>query len=151
MFDVSAFRDLCRSHGLAATYQRQLIYETAMEPPGHASAEAIYKKVNKRMPGISLATVYKNLHTFIDSGLLGQVTLHHGSLLVDGNREAHHHLVCVRCRSITDLKEEELGKLPLPRRLPKGFQVKRVAVDILGVCHSCAGSSGRRKSKSHHS
>ena len=85
-----------------------------MAPPGHASAEAIYKKVNKRMPGISLATVYKNLHTFIDSGLLGQVTLHHGSLLVDGNREAHHHLVCVRCRSITDLKAEELGPLPLP-------------------------------------
>ncbi len=149
MLDIREFRALCRRHGLAATYQRQMIYETAMAPPGHASAEAIYAQVSKRMPGISLATVYKNLRIFIDCGLLGQVSLHSGSLRVEGNHDPHHHLVCVRCKAIVDLKYEEVGGVRLPRKLPAGFQVQRVAVEVLGVCKACAGRRVKaRKMKS---
>ncbi len=144
---IEQFRDICRRHGLAATYQRQVIYETAMAPPGHASAEAIYERVRRRIPGISLATVYKNLRTFIDYGVLGQVSLHNGSLRVEGNPDPHHHLVCTRCKSITDLNEEELEPIRLRRELPDGFRVQRIAIDLLGLCKKCAGRDGRRKTR----
>ncbi len=151
MFGPAQFRELCHQHGLAATYQRQVIFETATAPPGHASPEAIYDRVRKRIPGISLATVYKNLRVFIDSGLLGQVSLHNGSLRVESNPEPHHHLVCVRCRSITDLKEDELEPIRFRRKLPYGFRAQRVAVDILGICEACAAQPGRsRKQKQSH-
>jgi len=129
---------------LAATFQRQIIYETAMAPPGHASPEAIYDRVRKKIPGISLATVYKNLRTFIDSGLLGQVSLHNGSLRVENNPEPHHHMVCIHCKAIVDLKEEELEPIRFRRKLPHGFRVERVAVDILGTCADCVRSTKAR-------
>ena len=146
-------RSLFHRHGLAATHQRQVIYEMAAAPPGHASPEAIYARVRKKIPGISLATVYKNLRTFIDKGLLGQVSLHSGSLRVESNPAPHHHLVCTRCKSIVDLKEEDLEPIRFRHKLPHGFRAQRVAVDILGTCKACSthGPNPRKKSELHNS
>ena len=138
------FRELCHRHDLAATHQRQVIYETVLSLAGHPSPEAIYAKVRRKIPSISLATVYKNLRTFLDSGMLQEVSLHHGSLRVETNQRPHHHLVCVRCKTITDLEEADLKPFPLPQELPRGFQVKRIAVDVLGICEACSKAERAR-------
>jgi len=132
------FRALCHRHHLAATHQRQVIYEAVVSLPGHPNPEDIYARVRKKVPSISLATVYKNIRTFLDCGMLQEVSLHHGSLRVETNYHPHHHLVCVSCKSITDLDAAHLGPLRFRQALPHGFQVKRVAVDVLGVCGTCA-------------
>jgi len=135
------FRERCHEYGLAATHQRLVIYETVRSLHGHPSPEIIYAKVRKKLPSISLATVYKNLHTFIASGMLREVSLHRGSLRVESNQEPHHHLVCTQCRSITDLDEEGIDPVRLRHKLPAGFLVSRIAVDVLGVCPKCSGRS----------
>ena len=132
------FRELCHQHGLAATHQRQIIYETVLSLHGHPSPEAIYDKVRRKIPSISLATVYKNIQTFLESGMLREVSLHHGALRVEPNTHPHHHLVCIRCKSISDLDEDNLGPIRLMQKLPAGFQVKRISVDVLGVCDACS-------------
>ena len=131
------FVALCRSHGLAATHQRRMIYATVASLHGHPSPELIYEKVKKKIPSISLATVYNNVRTFLASGMLREVSMHHGSLRVEPNNHEHHHLVCVRCRSITDLHAKNLGLLRLKTQ-PRGFRVTRIAVDVLGICAACA-------------
>jgi Fur family transcriptional regulator, peroxide stress response regulator len=145
MTTSSNFHSLCRKHKLAATHQRQVIYETVMSLHGHPSPEVIYEKVKKKIPAISLATVYKNVRTFLGSGMLREVSVHHGSLKVEPNEHAHHHLVCTRCKQITDLDEESLGPVRIPDRIPahikdwpRGFQVTRIAIDVLGICAACA-------------
>ena len=138
------FRELCQQHNLVATHQRQIIYETVMSLPGHPSPEAIYDQVKTQIPSISLATVYKNIQTFLDSGMLREVSLHHGSMRVEPHHEPHHHLVCVRCKSIMDVDADKIEPIRLRQRLPKGFQITRIAVDILGVCESCASARGRK-------
>jgi Fur family peroxide stress response transcriptional regulator len=143
------FRELCHRHHLAATHQRQLIYETVMAMPGHPSPDAIYDKVKKRIPSISLATVYKNVRTFLNSGVLREVSLHHGSLRVEANQEAHHHLVCTNCKSITDLEQSSLKPALLLEKIPRGFEVKRIAIDVIGVCQACTSDpsgAGKRSS-----
>jgi Fur family peroxide stress response transcriptional regulator len=143
------FRELCQRHHLAATHQRQLIYEAVMAMPVHPNPEAIYDKVKKRIPSLSLATVYKNVHTFLDSGVLREVSLHHGSLRVEPNAQAHHHLICVKCKSIIDLEESSFRPALSKEKLPRGFQVKRIAIDVIGVCQACSSAtpvSGPRSS-----
>ena len=141
------FRALCHRHHLAATHQRQVIYQAVMSLPGHPSPEDIYVHVRKKVPSISLATVYKNIRTFLNSGLLQEVSLHHGSLRLEANYHPHHHLVCVKCKSITDLDAAHLGPLRFRQALPHGFQVKRVAVDVLGVCGACLARTKSKTSK----
>ncbi len=132
-----SFRDLCAAHGITVTHQRQVLFEVMQNLPGHPSPEEVYDRVRRRIPSISLATVYKNIHLFIESGLLREVSLHHGSLRVEMNGRAHHHLVCTRCKLIVDISEEELGMIGKPEMLPGGFLAERFAVDVLGRCASC--------------
>jgi Fur family transcriptional regulator, peroxide stress response regulator len=135
---IQQFRTQCRQGGLALTHQREIIYRSLIEMEDHPSPEAIYERVREQIPSISLGTVYKNLHTFLEAGMLREVSLHHGSLRVDPNTTPHHHFVCVRCKSIIDLQEADLEPVRLRRRLPPGFQVERYNVEAQGVCATCS-------------
>lgn len=131
------FRELCSASGLAVTHQRQVIYEVLQCMTGHPSPEKVYVRVKRRIPAISLATVYKNIHLFIESDLFREVSLHHGSLRVETNRRPHHHLVCTVCKAICDVDEKDLGLVKRSGKLPGGFLIERYAVDVLGRCAAC--------------
>jgi Fur family peroxide stress response transcriptional regulator len=135
--EARSFRELCRENGIAMTHQRQVLYEVMKTMEGHPSPEEVYAKVKKRVPAISLATVYKNIHLFVESGVFREVSLHHGSLRVEMNDVAHHHMVCSKCKEISDIGESELGLVPKQDKLPGGFLVERYAVDVIGVCAKC--------------
>ncbi len=138
--EANEFRSLCDRAGIPVTHQRQVIYQVLRTMHGHPSLEDVYERVKARIPAISLATVYKNIHVFIESGIFHEVSLHHGSLRVETNSRPHHHLVCTACKSITDIAAEDLG-IPAPaRKLRGGFLVQRYAVDVLGLCPACQKS-----------
>ena len=134
---TTSFAELSRRAGLPVTHQRQVIYDALVAMPGHPSPEEVYARVRKRVPSISLATVYKNLNRFLKAGLLQEMSVHHGSLRVEVNDHPHHHLVCSSCKRIEDIDSEQIGPLHVRGRLPKGFAVQRFAVDVIGLCARC--------------
>jgi Fur family peroxide stress response transcriptional regulator len=140
------FRELCTKSGLAVTHQRQVVFDSlaAMPEHHHPSPEEVYEKVRKVIPSISQATVYKTLHTFVKHGILRELSPHHGTLRVDLNTHAHHHLICTRCKSVMDIEDADLEPVKLRRRLPRGFQVERVAVEIQGLCDECSKGSQQK-------
>jgi len=131
------FAQLGRRAGLPITHQRQVIYDVLIGMPGHPSPEEVYSRVRKRIPSISLATVYKNLNRFLKAGLLQEMSMHHGSLRVEVNDHPHHHLVCSSCKKIEDIDSDQIGTLHVRGRLPKGFAVQRFSVDVIGLCARC--------------
>jgi Fur family peroxide stress response transcriptional regulator len=145
--ETTHFRQMCEQAGLAVTHQRQVIYEVLRSIDGHPSPEEVYARVKRRIPSISLATVYKNLHLFIGSGIFQQVSLHHGSMRVETNQAPHHHLLCTRCKAILDIEPELLGLAEMPRQLPSGFRMERVAVDVLGICAGCQAGEAQNASE----
>src|ERR1700684_283879 len=138
---TGSFRDLCVAHGIAVTHQRQVLFEVMQSIPGHPSPEEVYARVQECIPSISLATVYKNIHLFIESGMFREVSLHHGSMRVETNHRPHHHLVCTHCKNIIDIDAADLGIATKTRKLPGGFLAERFAVDVLGICADCQKSS----------
>lgn len=134
---VATFSEMCRKHGLAATHQRRTIYDVLQRMHGHPAPEEVYARVRKRIPSISLATVYKNIHLFIERGALREVSQHHGPLHLELNARPHHHLVCTVCHSITDVDEDALEIKVDARKLPKGHSIEGHTVDILGRCAFC--------------
>jgi Fur family peroxide stress response transcriptional regulator len=137
MDTAASFRKLCEERGIAVTHQRQVLYEVMRGMRGHPSPEEVYAGVRQQIPTISLATVYKNIHLFVESGVLREVSLHHGSRRVELAAEDHHHAVCSRCKAIFDIDESELGPMHRQERLSGGFLVERYAIDIIGLCAAC--------------
>ena len=141
MDESRSFREICQENGIAVTHQRQVLYEVMKSMHGHPSPEEVYAKVRKKVPAISLATVYKNIHLFVENGVFGEVSMHHGSVRVEMNGEEHHHMVCSKCKAITDIGEDELGLVAKRNKLPGGFLVERYSVDVIGVCAKCQKAS----------
>jgi Fur family peroxide stress response transcriptional regulator len=132
------FRELAWKCGLAATHQRQVIYETVVATPGHYSPEQIYAEVRRRTPSISLATVYNNLRLFVEHGLLREVSPRASTLLVEGNLEPHHHLVCTRCKAVQDIEGDFINFKKLSRQAPRGFDLRQSLVEVFGLCRRCS-------------
>ncbi|MCU1304185.1 MAG: ferric uptake regulator, Fur family [Candidatus Sulfotelmatobacter sp.] len=132
------FRDLAWKSGLAATHQRQVIYEAVMAAPGHYSPEQIYAAVRRQTPSISLATIYNNLRLFVEHGLLREVSPRTSTLLVEGNLEPHHHLVCTRCKAVQDIEGDFINYKKLSRQAPRGFDLTQPLVEVFGLCRRCS-------------
>lgn len=131
------FRVLAAKHGLAVTHQRQVVYEAVTASHGHHSPEDIYAVVRRRIPSISLATVYNNLRLFIECGLLREVTPHASTLRVDGNLGTHHHLVCTRCKSVQDITGDFVNFKRISRQIPDGFDLTKPVIEVFGLCRRC--------------
>src|SRR5271157_937097 len=80
----------------------------------------------------------RDLKTFVHAGMLHEVSPHHGSWRIDANRNPHHHLVCTRCRSITDLPVASLAPVKLRGAIPSGFRVEKFNIELQGICRACA-------------
>lgn len=134
---VAELRERCRLAGLSLTHQRLVIYQELMKMGDHPAPEEVYEQVRKKIPSLSLATVYNNIKTFVEHGLLRELSVHHGSLRLENNLTPHHHLVCTNCKAIEDLDEKDFEPIRLKKSLPKGFVVHRFSVEVLGLCKTC--------------
>ncbi len=135
---VADLRERCHQAGLSLTHQRLVIYEQLMLMGDHPSPEAIYERVRKKLPSLSLATVYNNIKIFVEHGLLRELSIHHGSLRLESNLDPHHHLVCTKCKVIEDIDESAFQPVRLKKSLPQGFAVHRFSVEVLGLCNKCS-------------
>jgi Fur family peroxide stress response transcriptional regulator len=55
----------------------------------------------------------------------------------DANIDRHHHLICTRCKAVTDFYDETLDGVAPSRRL-SGFVARTVSVQVFGLCPACA-------------
>ncbi len=134
---TTQFQQLCREKNLAVTHQRLVIYRELMQMHNHPSPEQVYERVKPELPSISLATVYKTLHTFVETGLIREVSPHHGSMRIEPNEHRHPHFLCLQCRAITDLADHELDTAALKASIPDGYQVEHISTEVRGICSAC--------------
>jgi len=114
------------------------------ESEEHPQPEIIYQRVKRLIPAISLATVYKNIKTFVALGLLREVGSQPGSYRLDANLDRHHHLVCVKCKAVVDFYDARLDGVRTTDPSPRDFQILRYQVEVLGVCPACRTKKKRR-------
>lgn len=130
------FRDACLKAGIKLTHQRLEIYKELASTKEHPSAEALYKRLKKRMPTISLDTVYRNLSLLSDYGLVRRLETAESQARFDGDTSRHYHAVCSKCKGITDFNWEGFNKL-LPPNLSAWGKPKDVNVVVSGICSRC--------------
>ena len=139
--ELADFAAFCREHGLSVTAQRLAIFEALCASREHPSAEQIHRSVRRRIPALSLATVYKNLESLKKIGAITDVNPLHeearyeAALPGTGAGKPHHHLVCVSCKKVRDLHQRDLDRLRISDA--QGFDVRAVRVQAEGLCPDC--------------
>lgn len=139
---LESFRDRCRGAGIADTQQRRVIYEVLAASNDHPTAEAVYERVKRRLPRLSLATVYRNLRLFVEAGLIEEVATALSFARFDANPGKHHHLICTSCHRVGDYYSDEFDALAGGKGSMDGFEVHDVKVSVYGLCPTCRKTAG---------
>jgi len=134
---IKEFISLCRENGLSVTPQRLSIYKAIIGDTSHPKPEDVYKRIEKEHPTISLATVYKTLETFERYGIITVVTPLHNTVRYDTMTQPHHHIVCVKCKKVIDLFDDQLKDLPVPEKVTKDNRLLSFSIQYNVVCAEC--------------
>jgi Fe2+ or Zn2+ uptake regulation protein len=126
-----------RTRGLRVTPQRLAIARVLRELGGHVTAEAVFGEVGRRMPGVSLPTVYATLELIEQLGLARRVEAGTGAAVYDVRVEDHGHVVCRRCGAIADLDAPVDRAALLGTARAAGFAPDSADVVVRGLCASC--------------
>ena len=141
---LAKFARRCRQRGLAVTPQRLAIIRALLGSMEHPRAEAIYLRVRKQHPHISLATVHRTLETLCEIGEARKVTMLHDRARYDGNLLPHHHVVCIRCRRIRDLAIPGIDRLLHGPSALGEFKLLGSSLEIQALCDSCRSRQATR-------
>jgi Fur family peroxide stress response transcriptional regulator len=139
---LRAFEQRCRESGFPLTIQRRVILECVLQRHDHPTADQIHEEVRASVPEISRTTVYRTLESLVQLGAIRRA--HHlgPASRFDANTGHHHHLVCMRCNSVTDIEDPRLADLPVPEQLCGNFRVMDYSVHYAGLCAACQKEGG---------
>ncbi|AQW86651.1 peroxide stress transcriptional regulator PerR [Campylobacter pinnipediorum subsp. caledonicus] len=102
---------LLKRFGLKVTPQRLSVLKV-LDKHTHPTIDELYEEIKKENPSVSLATVYKNLNTLKDEGLVVEVNIINQKPRYDIYEHPHIHVVCDNCGYVQDVSydDAELNK-----------------------------------------
>ncbi len=137
---------MCETTRHRMTRQRRVILDEISRCRTHPTADEIYERVRKRMPRISMGTVYRNLDFLSSNGLIRKIGPEHSQMRFDGNTSEHYHITCIGCGRVEDLPLEPHEEVleTLERALGKLTKhgVFGHKLDFFGLCSECRKERG---------
>ena len=121
------------------TNQKKAIMDYLASTMGHPDAYEVFDVVKEKLPQISLATVYRNLDTMAQKGLIREVRFKSDRVNYDGVAEKHHHFHCSVCGRIFNIPDDII--LNFEKITEKGVVdlIEDYSVMLKGVCVNCRG------------
>ena len=130
--DLSHLQDALSRSGQKVTPQRETVFKVLLSKRDHPTVDEVYNRAREAMPGLSLATVYNCLETFVGCGLVRQVNHERESTRYCPNLAPHAHFrdkATGRVHDI-DLPPEVLSSLR--SILPPGFDSETIEIRFHG-------------------
>src|SRR5262245_66633143 len=98
-----------------ATRQLEAVFQALHGDSSHPFADEIYRRVRKKLPRISLATVYRNLQRLVEDGKIRTVLLGERVARYDPETSDHDHFICESCGRVQDLFLERYRQVEIGR------------------------------------
>jgi Fur family peroxide stress response transcriptional regulator len=136
-----AYEETISHNGHRLTPQRREVYNVLLEDRDHPTATEVFLRAKKRVPSISLATVYNCLETLVECGLAKQVNVEREATRYCPNLSEHGHFVCDSCGIVSDIPVAKGGSLTQFLKVPSGFIINHSEITLRGTCPACKKSN----------
>ena len=121
------------------TRQRQIILEEIKGSMKHLTADEVYERVRRRLPKISLGTVYRTLELFFETGLINRLEVTGMPKRFNGNVRNHYHIQCIKCGRIDDAPLKPLEDLDNKLQKKSNYKILGHSLKFVGICPECKG------------
>ena len=108
----STIEKKCKEKGVKLTDQRKIIAKVMSDANDHPNVDELYKRVSEVDKKISIATVYRTVKLFEESGILAKHDFKGGKARYEELNEGHHdHLIDVKTGEIIEFVDNEIEEL----------------------------------------
>jgi len=124
----------CIAKGVKLTDKRRVIEQEMSESSDHQDVDELYNRVYKKKKKISIATVYRTVKLFEESGILTKHEFKGGKARYEELNEGHHdHLIDVKTGEIIEFVDEEIEKLQKKVAEKYGYTLVDHKLELYGV------------------
>jgi Fur family ferric uptake transcriptional regulator len=135
--DLDVLKQHLSKHNLKLTRQREHILNAFLRME-HVTAEQMYHLLAKKDPHIGLATIYRTLKLFCETGIAQE--RHFGTQTQFDNvaHKGHHdHMICTSCGKIVEFQNCQIEKLQEEVATKNGFSIQTHKLELYGLCSNC--------------
>lgn len=126
-----------KKHGLKLTPQRRLILDILHKSGEHISADEIIRTVQKKMPGVNKATIYRTLELLEELHCVFKSESEHHFIYHHADEGHHHHIICTSCGATVDCDEDIFHSVENLLETKYGFTCNLEHMMINGLCRKC--------------
>ena len=124
----------CIKKGVKLTEQRKVIAKVMTESDDHPDVDELYKRVTKIDSKISIATVYRTVKLFEESGILTKHDFKGGKARYEELSEQHHdHLIDIKSGEIIEFVDNEIEELQKKVAEKYGYKLVDHKLELYGV------------------
>ena len=123
------------------TPQRKVILEELCAVKSHPTAAELYDLVRRRLPRVSLGTVYRNLEVLHEDGIIRKLEFAGTETRFDGDTQNHYHVRCGECGHIQDVYDLGPGGSPAQPTELAGYRIEGHRLEYFGVCPDCQSAA----------
>ena len=129
----NAIEDKCADKGVKLTDQRRLIAKVMSESEDHPDVDELHKRVNKVDSKISIATVYRTVKLFEETGIVAKHDFKGTKARYEeATREHHDHLIDINTGEITEFVDEDIEKLQEKVAAKLGYKLIDHRLELYG-------------------
>ena len=124
----------CLSKGVKLTEQRKIIAKIMSNAQDHPDVDELYNRASKIDSKISIATVYRTVKLFEESGILTKHDFKGGKARYETLVESHHdHLIDIKSGEIIEFVDEEIEKLQKKVAEKYGYNLVDHKLELYGI------------------
>lgn len=124
----------CEAKGLRMTEQRRIVARVVGEAEDHPDVEELYARASAVDPRISIATVYRTVKLFEESGILDRLEFGDGrARYEDAERDHHDHLIDMHSGEVIEFVDPEIEALQDRIAARLGYTLKGHRLELYGV------------------
>jgi len=124
------------------TRQLAMVWQAIKDDKSHPTADQVYERVRRKLPNISLATVYRNLQKLVVLKKL-QVLMLGRSQHFDPLVQHHQHFICEVCGHVFDVLVESQRQIRPAKLCEQGFTVTSHHLAFYGTCKGCSSLASK--------
>ena len=130
---MTSIEDKCKNKGVRLTDQRKIIAKVISESNDHPDVDVLHKKVISIDKKISIATVYRTVKLFEESGILEKHDFKGGKARYEQSLDEHHdHLIDINSGEIIEFVDKEIEKLQIKVAEKLGYKLVDHKLELYG-------------------
>ena len=130
---MNKIEEKCISKSVRLTDQRKVVAEVMSSSNDHPDVDELHKRVNKIDKKISIATVYRTVKLFEESGIVEKHDFKGGKARYEESPEEHHdHLIDINSGEIIEFVDKEIEILQNKVAKKLGYKLVDHKLELYG-------------------